>query len=125
MGTCYYFWRDDNQTAFELGKSYELHRLFDPNRPVILMPDYADTFGDLWALEYAGYRDLSPEDMAARFRTLAAKIIAWSEGQSIELIDENDRRIEEASMADWDRRRDLDDPTEHARQYVTGTIYRD
>lgn len=121
MGTCYYFWRDDNQTAFELGKSSELHALFEPNRPVILMPEYADTFGDLWALEHVRYYDFTFDE--SWYREEAAEIIRWSEGQPIEFVDEQDGRIERASIADWDAR--SRDPSAPVRPYVTGTIYRD
>lgn len=120
MGTCYYFWRDDNQTAFELGKSWELRALFEPHRPVILMPDYADTFGDLWALEHTRYHDLFDESW---FREEAAEIIRWSEGQPIEFVGEQDGRIERASIADSDAR--SRDPSAPVRPYVTGTIYRE
>lgn len=125
MGTCYYFWRDDNQTAFELGKAGELHALFEPTRPVILMPDYAETFAELWAMEWArrypGGLDAACTD--SLFRRVAADVIAWSEGQPIEYVDEHDGRIERAGMSDWDAR--SKDPSAPVRPYVTGTIYRE
>lgn len=35
MGTCYYLWRADNRTGYELGKAWHLHKVFGDTPQIV------------------------------------------------------------------------------------------
>jgi hypothetical protein len=123
MGTCYYLWRDDNKTAYDLGKEWSWGEVFGCPRhtsigtPMTLAPQDAPELADLLLMHLAEKdRELreefgdnhAPIDYYAQSRIdyyafICADIARWSEGQPFEFISEHDHRYENASMDAYDR----------------------
>jgi hypothetical protein len=124
MGTCYYLWREDNKTVYELGKSWNWGWAFGYERrpgrsdPMTLQPQDAPELAELLRThliegeralraEFGGTErdgDLETDTLAIEyFAFVCADIARWSEGQPFEFISENDGRYENASMEAWDR----------------------
>jgi hypothetical protein len=130
MGICYYLWRDDNKTVYELGKVWDWGSIFSSGRastytPMTLKPEDAPELAELLRahliekdrkvrLEFgeAHGRTVTPLDY---FAFVCADIARWSEGQPFEFISENDHRYENASMEGY--------PNYTNRQFRTGSRF--
>lgn len=110
MGTCYYLWRDDNSTAYDLGKSYGWGDAFGCPRgtsigaPMTLAPEDASELAELLvaSLIERGYIK-SELDRLDYYAFVAADVARWSEGKPFEFISEHDHRYEDACMDAYDR----------------------
>lgn len=107
MGTCFYLFREDNGTAYDLGKAYGWGPAFGDayadgmahEVPMFLRPEDAETFGDLLELELVTKEWWTPAEIAdlpGYFRHVAADIAAWSDGHPFVCVSEHDWRIERA-----------------------------
>lgn len=133
MGVCYYLWREDNRTAYELGKSYGWDEPLGQGytgtgEPMTLKPEDAPTLAELLAAHLLEEGWWKAEDIKAAdqnsptgsyFGDVCADIARWSEGQPFVYVSENDGRIEDASMEAYDSK------LGHERAWITGSRFRD
>jgi hypothetical protein len=109
MGTCYYLWRDDNKTVYDLDKSWNWGELFGRPRgasmgtPMTLAPQDAPELAELLLAHLIAEDYVDPGTSIEYYAFICADIARWSEGQPFEFISEHDHRYENASMDAWDR----------------------
>jgi hypothetical protein len=85
MGTCYYFWRPDNETLFDMDKASGLRDLLS-KEPVKL--DDLETAIGLW------YADWPSRGMNADAPDLANAIKEFADGHPIFFVSEHDAVID-------------------------------
>lgn len=121
MGTCYYLFRPDNRTGYELGKAYGWGGAFGDAEeygrgvPMTLRPEDTQTFAELLEIDLLSHHWWRPEDVIPGYLSfVAADIAAWSEGQPFLFCSEDAGCIEDA----WDR--EADDDTD---AWITGSRF--
>jgi len=138
MGTIFYLWRDDTETAYELGKHGELRDVFDRERGVrygevtnIVREQDADTLAELMELAIWQYDDRGqPSDADIQWiQDVARDITRWSEGKPFRFLSEHASEIERASdrsYEEFDRVHRLmpDTKLRYQPSYITGSLYR-
>lgn len=98
MGTDYYFYRNDNQTKYFMGKMYALARYLQHQGPIVVMSN--DTRNLAETIELACLEDGDSESQVAptgrdcagtsiHFMTIALDIMQWSDGMPISLVSED------------------------------------
>ena len=111
MGTCYYLVRRDTRTVYGLGKAYFLRDVFGED-PIMVTASDVDTLvslilaatrGDLDGPDVTLHRgpDAQQEDYAY-WRSVAADVVDWSEGQPFEFHGEYSGLYEDIAMEAWD-----------------------
>lgn len=130
MGVLYYLWRDDNKTAYELGKSWTWGEIFGCPRhtsvgtPMILKPEDAPELAELLRMHLVEHEHSLAVEFGHEPRQVAsldylafvtADIARWSEGQPFEFISEHDHRYEAACMEGY--------PNFTNRQFRTGSRF--
>lgn len=136
MGTCYYLWREDNRTAYDLGKAYGWGRVFGGDstsgrdQPMTLTADDAiDCAARLCdALMLAGYAEpIEVENYRSYYEAVCADIARWSDGKPFVFVSEHDGRIEDRSMQAYDEWIDAGHPREHEHSddaWITGSRFK-
>ena len=105
MGTCYYLFRDDTGTAYDLGKAYGWGKAFGESPtggdgdPMTLAPDEAPELaarlGD--ALMIAGYMEpVEIENYRSYFEAVCSDVARWSDGKPFRFVSEHAGCIERA-----------------------------
>lgn len=109
MGTCFYLWRDDNHTAYDLGKAWEWGWAFGYERrpgrsdPMTLSPEDAPELAELLLAHLVGKGYVEPGTSIEYYAFVCGDIARWSQGQIFEFISEHDHRYEDANMEAYDR----------------------
>lgn len=142
MGTIYYLWRDDNGTAYELGKLWDLRRVFDNERGRrygetinVVHEEDAGTLAELIELALFGDHVNAPGEPShfdiQWMQDIARDIARWSDGKPFRFLDDQAGELERAGDKEeqeyW-RVRHLMPGTKMQRYrdaYITGSIYRD
>jgi hypothetical protein len=90
MGTCYYFFRPDNETLFDMDKAYGLSELLGTDSDQVKLED-VETAILLWFGDWPERADGEVEQQA---KALAAAILEFADGQPIFFISEHAAQID-------------------------------
>jgi hypothetical protein len=82
MGTCYYFFRPDNETLFDMDKAYGLSELLGTDSDQVKLED-VETAILLWFGDWPERADGEVEQQA---KALAAAILEFADGQPIDAL---------------------------------------
>jgi hypothetical protein len=110
MGTCYFFFREDTKTGYDLGKVYGWSEFFGDDPWILKVEDVQELAGQLdKCLAREGYRARYPLEWVSTVMTAAA---VWSDGQPVRLVSEYHALIEDVVMEGY--------PNFTNRKWITG-----